>query len=237
GEDDPFTLNAQRAAGGQLHLRHAGTGDGADGAVKLPHHTELSHPAHGVVGPIDQNLAEQRVGTPAGDPLQVGEEIGARVRVDQQGGGVSVAAHDGDEVLEAVIGAAKYPAGEARVPAAQFLRGFFQHQHARPRGPRGQGRGEGGVAGPYDDDIKDFTLSPSHVAVPLSVRLYRYRRSQRTTSLYTPSAHLRANGGTPHISCQRPTNLLRGQPWHETAQRTLVAASLPGNSWWKSGRS
>ena len=46
------------------------------------------------------------------------------------GVGIIVPAHDRDEVFNAVISAAEYPAGETGVPATQFLRGFFQYQYA-----------------------------------------------------------------------------------------------------------
>ena len=113
------------------------------------------------MGLADQDLGQFRVGQAVGDPhhIVIIHILGVAADFDGVLLGLRQIGNDGLDVLNAVKGKADDAAGEVGVAAAEILRGFFHHQDGLAGFFGGDGRAEGGVAGPHNNHIIILFLS------------------------------------------------------------------------------
>ena len=171
---DPLVMSADRDAGLQPGLVGAGNGHPGNCAAELEAHPEIGHPTHGLVGALDQHPAQQRVGAPAGDALEIAFEGLGGVGIDDNVRGVVGVLDDRQQVVEPTIGEAKDAAGKAGVAAAERLRRLFEHHHFASRTAGGERRGECRVAGPDHDHVGGIFLAVHHRALLLKAIMGLY---------------------------------------------------------------
>jgi hypothetical protein len=141
---------------------------GLAGEHEDPAQTLVLHPHDGGTRALDEELRHVDVGSPLGHPHEVvvklvlgvgGDDDGPRLFLRDVGQDIA------PQVLEPLVGEAESARGEERVAAPLGLRRLLDHQHRRPRLPRGQRGAQRGIASPDHHHIMHgHAGSPSSVA-------------------------------------------------------------------------
>ena len=118
GQQDAFAFGAERASAGEFDLVGSGNPDRTHCPIKLPSHTQVSHPANRLIRAGNQGVGQRRVGLSAGDAVDVMLKILGCIGIDGYIAWIIVIPNQRHQIVDTVIGAAEQAAGKTGIAAA-----------------------------------------------------------------------------------------------------------------------